>query len=256
VFFWLSKFLDFFFSPFCLSLLCALVAVFHARRGQSRRAWVFGWTAFLLAYLFSTSLVADNLMAFAERHDGHPFRPGQQYDAVIVLGGFASDDDAEGRVALSEGGERALRGYELLRSGQARVAVIAAGGLLPQLPVEADVVAKLYEQWGLARDRLLLGRTSVNTRQNALEVASLVRAHKLERLVLVTSAAHMQRALECMRAVGLDPDALPCDYHGSEALVVRSLFYPRASSLAVSEFALRELMGRLVYRLMGYAKPT
>jgi uncharacterized SAM-binding protein YcdF (DUF218 family) len=141
---------------------------------------------------------------------------------------------------------------ELLRAGQARLGIIAAGG--PGDLVEADVAADFMTQLGIPQDRLLLGRKSRNTQQNAEEVAEFVRAKKLERLVLVTSASHMQRALECMRAVGLEPDVLPCDFHGATSLELGGLFYPRASSLAQSEAALRELMGRLVYRVLGYAK--
>jgi len=192
-------------------------------------------------------------MAYAERHDGRPFRAGQEYDAVIVLGGFVSVGN-DGRLALAESGDRALRTYELLRDGHARMVIIAAGGPHPELPVEADAAAALFEQWGVARDRMLLGRTSVNTRQNALEVKSFVRARKFKRLVLVTSATHMQRALECMRAVGLEPDVLPCDQHGQVRVNPLLLLRPRASWLALSELVLRELFGRVVYRALGYAK--
>ncbi len=252
MFFQLSKLLDLFFSPFCVSLLCALVAAYFARRGQARRAWSLGAIAFLLSYLFATPFVAAELSAYAERHDGTPFRPQQKYDAVIVLGGFMSLED-NGRFALSESGERVIRAYELLRIGQARLGIISAGGTRGM--VEADVAAEFLRQLGIDRERLLLGRSSVNTRQNAQEVADIVRANKLERLLLVTSAAHMQRALECMRAVGLEPDVLPCDYRRvAYGRQLWSLLYPRASFLSTSEQVLRELFGRVVYRVMGYAK--
>jgi uncharacterized SAM-binding protein YcdF (DUF218 family) len=252
VFFWLSKTADILVSPLFVSLLLALAAAFFARRSQARRAWQCGMAAFSLLYVLGSPFVAGHLLTYVEQYDGTDFRPTEKYDAVIVLGGFAGWD-ADGRPALSEGGERLLRGYELLSSTQARLGIIAAGGASPP-PVEADVAADLLVQWGIERQRLLLGRTSINTHQNALEIKDIVQRNKLRRLLLVTSAFHMERALECMRAVGLEPHVLACDYHGYTGVRLFDVFAPRGSSLSESELALRELFGRLVYRVMGYAK--
>ena len=71
-------------------------------------------------------------------------------------------------------------------------------------------------------------------------------------LLLVTSAAHLPRALDCFRKVGLTPDALPVDYRAGGARAGGWL--PRASALSKSTDVLRELAGRVVYRVAGYAE--
>ena len=79
-----------------------------------------------------------------------------------------------------------------------------------------------------------------------------MRARGFESLVLVTSAAHMPRALGCFHAVGLFPDAMPVDFRqvrGATGLV------PQARHLESSVVALRELVGRVVYRAMKYSAP-
>jgi uncharacterized SAM-binding protein YcdF (DUF218 family) len=74
-------------------------------------------------------------------------------------------------------------------------------------------------------------------------------------LLLVTSAAHMARAAGCFRAVGLTPDTLPVDQRALPPAWDAWSPLPRAVHLAQSELALRELAGRLVYRLRGYSVP-
>ena len=85
-----------------------------------------------------------------------------------------------------------------------------------------------------------------------MESARIVRERGWTRLVLVTSAAHLPRALGCFHAVGLRPDAFPTDYRSSGR--TRSLA-PRAGNLSESADALRELWGRVVYRALGYTAP-
>lgn len=252
MFYWLSKTLDIIVSPVFIALMLASLAAHFAGRSQARRAWLSGLAGAAVLYLLSAPLVAHPLFKYVERHDGREFREEQKYDAVIVLGGFVGTDES-GRLALSEAADRLLRGYELLHSGQARFGIIAAGGRGE--PVEADLAAYLLTQWGVPKEKLFLGRTSLNTRQNALEIRQIVREHKLKRLVLVTTAFHMQRALGCLRAVGLEPDVLPCDDQAPGAARLFDWFAPRAGILARSEIALRELLGRATYRVMGYTKP-
>ena len=51
---------------------------------------------------------------------------------------------------------------------------------------------------------------------------------------------------------GVDPSRLPVDWHGHDGR--RASWLPHAKALDESTDALRELFGRLVYRVMGYSK--
>jgi uncharacterized SAM-binding protein YcdF (DUF218 family) len=239
VFYWLSKTLDLCLSPLFWSLVLSLTAARTLQRGRPRAALRLGGFAFVLLYLPSIPLIAHPLTRYVEEFDGPSVRRGVVYDGVVVLGG--------------NNPSRVLTAFELLHSGAARRALIVAGG--PHGRVEADEWSERLRRWGIAEDRLLLGRNSLNTRQNATEARMLVDhgKGKLKRLVLVTSAFHMQRALECFRAVGLSPDAAVSDR--AKLPIPRWFDYlaPRVSNLSLSELALRELAGRWVYRWTGYA---
>jgi uncharacterized SAM-binding protein YcdF (DUF218 family) len=174
-------------------------------------------------------------------------RPGVTYDAVIVLGGAMEGSPyLVGVGSYNSNIDRLIVTHELLRSGQASLAILAGGR------DEAFVMRDQLLAWGIAEDRLLLETESLNTRQNAVFAARIAREAGTKTHLLVTSAYHMLRAEECFRAVGLDVDTLPVDYRTTKS---RSVF-PRAVHLGETEGALREMWGRVVYRTVGYAVPA
>jgi uncharacterized SAM-binding protein YcdF (DUF218 family) len=118
------------------------------------------------------------------------------------------------------------------------------------------VVAKQLEDWGIAHDRIVVEDRALNTRDNAVESARIVRERGWRDVLIVTSAHHMPRALECFNAVGLPVDTMPVDFRSYDASGVSSTWMPRSGALNQSTSAIRELVGRVVYRVQGYATQT
>lgn len=254
----LSKLLDLALAPLSWAIALALAAALVLpRRPGLARALALAAAAVLA--VFSTPAVADALQRAAERDAPRTFQAGAPYDVAIVLGGVMEartvwTDDGED---LGGAAERLTRAFELLRQGQAR-RVLLSGGLAdpaPGEPSEAEQLAALLRRWGVADDRIVVEPRSRNTHENAVASARLVGAHGWRRVLLVTSARHMPRALACFRHEGLAPDALPVDYRGGAPGAAAGWrdWWPRAADLEASTDTLRELAGRLVYRLEGYA---
>lgn len=253
VFYVLSKTLDLAFSPLFAALALGALSALAIRRGRRTLSVRLGVIAWLLAYLPATGGAAAFLMSVVEDFDGPRARPDVRYDAVILLGGFAGRN-RHGELELSEAADRLLAALRLLRSGQAARVILAGGGSGGSGgEAESDIAAALLREAGIADERMVLDRKSRNTRENAVETKALADAHGLAKLVLVTSAFHMQRALECMRAVGLHPDAHAVDHPHPMIQGPFDLLAPRSDNLRLSELALRELAGRLVYRLRGFS---
>lgn len=256
MFVFLSKVLDLLLAPLTWALLLGLGG-WVLRRGRARlAAWMRG-LGLLVLYAFSTEPMANLLQRQVEAGAVSTYRPDVTYDAVIVLGG-AVDADATERSGLPEynpAAERILRGFELLRDGHARQVLLSAGTLdtRPGALVEADVLARQLRLWGIAPERIVLEGRSRNTRENAVESERIIREKGWKRLVLITSAAHMPRALGTFEAVGLKPDTLVVDVRAHDWHVRAAWWQPRASNLSAGTDALRELFGRLVYRLRGWA---
>jgi uncharacterized SAM-binding protein YcdF (DUF218 family) len=254
VFVLLSKLLDWFLAPLSWALLLLLAALALRRRGRTPRLLAAAGAAVLV--LFSTEAVADRLERLAERGARSSFRPDVVYDAVVVLGGMvdAAASRASGDAELTEEADRLVRAYELVRAGRARNVLVSGGLVAPRAGdvAEADRLAAKLAQWGIPPGQIAVEATSRNTRENAIEVGRVAAARGWRTLLLVTSAAHAPRALGCFRAVGLAPDVLPVDFRAGDGAGRGVL--PRAGALAESTVALRELFGRLVYRIAGYTR--
>jgi len=169
-----------------------------------------------------------------------------------MLDGSASR--ARGEPEFEAPVDRVLRAFELLRAGRARNVLLSAGLVDPQpgdVP-ESDRLAAKLVQWGIAPGQVVVEASSRNTRENAIESSRIAAARGWKTLLVVTSAAHAPRALGCFRAVGLEPDLLPVDFRAGDGRGEGWL--PRAAVLSRSTDALRELAGRVVYRVAGYAR--
>jgi len=255
LFFFLSKVLDLLFAPLTWAMILAAIGFWAMRRRRARLAAGAPIASFAILYLFSIDPVAFTIVKRLESSATKTARDDVTYDAVIVLGGLAEEDvnEAWGDRNYGDAVERLLAGYDALRTGRAKFAILSGGKLRgAQRASEADVLAEQLEDWGIATDRLVREGASRNTHENAVECARIVRERGWTKLLLVTSAMHMQRAAGCFRAEGLTFDALPVDHRSSNVGIWVSVL-PRADRLQTSTFALRELAGRLVYRARGYA---
>ncbi len=250
MFYALSKILDLLLAPLTWGLVLLGGSVV-ARR--TRAAPWLAAAAGVTLWTFSVEPVSVALARAAEASAPRTFRPGTTYDAVIVLGGGIDPGASavSGVPELGPAGDRYVAGYELLRADRARTAILSGGGSDPGEVQEAQWGARLYERLGIPADRIVVEPDSRNTRENAVNTARIVRERGYRSLLLVTSALHAPRALGAFRAAGLSPDVLPVDFR---AVARPSSWLPRASALERSTEVIREVWGRLVYRVMGYAR--
>ncbi len=254
MFFFLSKTLDALVSPLTWTLLLLAAALIFWTR---RRRLAFGCALAALAILavFSSGVISDWLWRVLEAPAQSTLRAGVQYDAVIVLSGMvdAEATEAHGQPSYNNNIERLLSAYQLLRDGRAKNVLLSGGsGRLDRSGlVEADVLATQLKDWGIDPSRIVEYRLSRSTRENAVESAKVVAERGWTSHLVVTSAFHMPRALACFAQAGLKVDALPVDYRAGNGA---SPWFPRADALYTSAGALRELFGRLVYRVVGYSR--
>ncbi|RME59680.1 YdcF family protein [Candidatus Parcubacteria bacterium] len=85
---------------------------------------------------------------------------------------------------------------------------------------------------GVPANAIIKGSGSRNTHKNALECKELMQEKGMHKVLLVTSAWHMRRALATFLSVGIAAIPAPTDYEGvgrSQASIMDSL--PDAASL-------------------------
>jgi uncharacterized SAM-binding protein YcdF (DUF218 family) len=176
-------------------------------------------------------------------------------DAIVVLGGSVGMP-LPPRVYpdLNDAADRVWHAARLYRAGKAPL-VIASGGTMPwedQRYREATVMRTLLADWGVPSDAILLEASSANTYQNATNTAALTKKHGVERVLLVTSALHMRRALATFRSAGVNAVPVATDYQVTRTERTLLDAAPSAEALAGSTAAIREYVGYLVYAWRGW----
>ncbi len=253
MFFFLSKLLDVALDPLWWALVAIAVGLVLVRR-RPRGAAVSIVVGLGALISFSSPPLVNRLWSSLEAAAPNTYRPSLTYDAVVRLGGVVdTSGSTRAEVAYGNNVERLTAVFDLLRTGKARAAILSGGPLSTGLPTEAAFLQSQLLAWGIEPERLLLDPVSKNTRENAVETAKLVHEHQFASVLVVTSAFHMERAAGCFRAIGLAVDTLPVDYRMRDPRRDTALL-PRAEYLSESTRAIRELVGRQVYRLLGYSK--
>lgn len=208
--------------------------------------WVAAW-----------SLPATSLWLGGALEARYPHVPAAQLpeaDAIVVLGG----NTANGRENwfLPYDKNRAVvrvdTAIELYRAGRAPKVVLSGGALEGDVS-EARGMAHVMKQQGVPDEALLLENASRTTYENATQTEEELKEHGVKKVLLVTSALHMPRAMAAFSKQGISTIAasappqivLPTD--GSV-----SPWLPHRRTLDASRSIIKEYAGLLVYWLRGW----
>jgi uncharacterized SAM-binding protein YcdF (DUF218 family) len=263
VFFFLSKVFDVLLTPPGWLLVLLALAI-PWRRPRRRSAWkrrrVFGVLAIAVAYVFSIDLVSNTLFHHLEAQAVTTDRPEEVYDAVVLLGGMGDERvEAEtGQLSFNDNVERLIATHRALADNHARYAILSGAAMDKSLTnySEARTLARQLVLWGISPTRLILEEQARNTHENALYSKQIAIERGFAKVLIITSAFHMHRSVECFGGVGMPVDTLAADFrsHSGPAPFPESIM-PRASSWLESASYFRETSGLYIYRLQGYAKP-
>ncbi|MGE0865660.1 MAG: YdcF family protein [Vicinamibacterales bacterium] len=245
---YLSKTLPLFVLPIGVTIILALVGVL------TRRRWLV-FVSLANLWIFSLPPVAGFLTRNLE--GGMERLPAESMpvaDAIVVLS--TGRVAAPGRAAVSEWGDpdRFFGGVDLMQTGKAPLLVFTGGSspFSTDSPLEGEVLAMHATRLGVPADRILTTTRVVNTAEEAVAVAALLRSRQPEpaHVLLVTSAFHMLRASRQFERSGMRVTPFPVDFSGT-GLGGQTFvdLLPTARALSRSEVAIRELYGRLYYRL-------
>jgi uncharacterized SAM-binding protein YcdF (DUF218 family) len=242
-----------------LPLLVWLFGYFLGRRHWRRSQWFF----YGLALLLFLSAGCGPLPAWLLDRLEAPYatRPNIAWtsrNAIIVLGA--------GTVRVAENGQveptifasgRVLEAYALYhacKQSGGDCKVFASGGDAYRNGLsEADSYGKVLQQMGVSSSDLELESRSMNTWQNAEFVRPMLNAYAPQRVVLVSSATHLNRARMFFAHFGIDAIPVRGDY-----VDVRKSWIPNSLNVMLTDLALHEYVGLLtydVYNAMGWNAP-
>ena len=213
----------------------------------------------LVLWIPATPVTSDWLQGTLEsRYPPRPVAATPSAGAIVVLGGsVGAPRPPRVHPDLQDASDRVWHAARLYHAGKAPL-IIASGGALPwrdRQYSEASVIQTLLESWGVPPDSVLLESGSANTYQNATNTATLIGKKGIDRVLLVTSALHMRRALATFREAGIRARPAATDYQVIDTRRTALDIVPSAEALAGSTAAIREYVGYLVYAWRGWIDP-
>ena len=255
MFFILSKTLGLLLEPLVipyLCLICAVLAFWRRRRFLGR---FFVTTAILLPVFYGVIPLSSQPLRFLENHSKPADLTDRQIDGIIVLGGFTGDGvvaESRGQANLGPAAERFTAALQWHQKFPTKPLVFSgfSGRLVPDGASEADIVKQLLEDLTIDQTHILFENKSRNTYENALYSYDLMAPTPGSHWILITSAAHMPRAIGSFRAVGWSGIlGYPVDYQTPETGYSR--YWDIGHGTGLVGGALHEYAGLLVYWLSG-----
>lgn len=234
--------------------LGAVLCRWQRRRSMARRLTLAG--IFVVLY-FSQPWVGDALVRSLE--DDYVQLKAQDLpraDAIVVLGG-ATGAPVPPRVDVDVGDafDRLLFGVRLWRAGKADH-MIFTGGVIASLEgsqvTEGQRLRQLALEYGVEAQAILTEEQSRSTYENALYTAPIVRQRGWGRVLLVTSARHMRRAVGVFKKQGVEVIPAPTDVIAVHRPLSVGRFLPNVDALRASHMAVKENVGICVYWLRGW----
>ncbi|MEQ1638859.1 MAG: YdcF family protein [Methylococcales bacterium] len=232
-------------------LLIALGASLVLRGRKSGLNFIF--VALLLWYLLSIPVISTLLVKSLETYP--PFQASQlnaaKAQAIVVLGGgmqFAAPEYA-GKPSVANQTLERLR-YAAMLARKTHLPILVSGGrvLEQDQPDEASLMAEvLYDDYGLqARWQESQSR---NTAENARFSYALLSKQHITKVILITHALHMQRAVAEFTHSGFELIPAPVGYLADNAPNNIFSFLPSVKAFMLSSMAIHEYMG-ILWRLL------
>lgn len=178
-------------------------------------------------------------------------------DGIVVLGGSEQVviAEARNRPELNNAADRLVEFVGLSRRyPQARLIYTGGGIHWGRTTLnEADIAGRAFALLGLDLGRVKFDSQSRNTAENAQFSKAIAQPRDGEVWLLITSAAHMPRAMNAFQAVSWPVLPYPVDYRTGRRQGFSLDFKPLGNLLTL-DGAIREWVGLIAYRLLGHTR--
>ncbi|MCB0401039.1 MAG: YdcF family protein [Flavobacteriales bacterium] len=253
MFFYLSKILLFLATPIVWIFTLLLWGILTKKPVRKKRML---WAAAICFYFFSNAFLTDEFVRLYEERTASYSELNETYDVVIVLGGFSNDDPEQDQIQFHSASDRLLAGLKLYQTGRAKKLMISsgAGQIMKPDEKEALYLNEFLLEIGIPGEDLIIEGESKNTHENAVMSAEILKERYPDgKYLLVTSAFHMPRAKRCFEKAGLEVTPFSVDHQaGPRKYLIDHLFIPNTDSLRRWQMLIKEWIGFVSYKMMGY----
>lgn len=257
VYVYFSKILPLLVLPIGLVLELSFIALLLALAGKKKSSAFFTFLAMVLLWAASMPYAADRLKGRLERDYPAVMTTEIPRSECIVLLGGAVEPALPPRldIDMRDGVDRVRKAAQLYKAGLAGT-IIVSGGNQPWSPFEtseAESIKTLLLEWGVPPTAIFLETNSRNTRENAFYSVALIKKQACGTPLLITSAAHMKRAVAAFERLRVEVFPVSTDVKVIDRPELTVFdFLPDAEALLMSNDAVHEWLGQWVYKLNGW----
>ena len=263
MFVFLSKFLPLFVYP--IGITCVLITAALIIRKKQKLNISLILLAFLVLFFGGNRYMS---MALAKSLEWRylPLENIPQADAIVILGGGTEPGDfPRPEIGVNAAGDRVLYAARLFKEGKSGK-LLLSGGNIDWMDSSSSTPASQMEYIllliGIPKESIWLQPRSQNTYEDALYSSQMLKENGISRVILVTSAMHMPRAVALFVHQGIEVIPAPTDYTVTEkgwyGLFHQDLqgwiisLIPNSSSIGLTTNVLKEYIGMLVYHWKGW----
>lgn len=236
-----------------------VVAFFLLKRRERAGRIIFG-VMIVIYYGITIEPTAYGISRSLERGVIPP--PQEEYAgarAIVILGAGAQKWTEYGMAELDGvSWKRLWRGIELYRTLQGKVPLLYVGGSGdPFNPISQESrLARSYAlSMGIPSAHMIIETSSRDTYENGIAVKRILDEQFFDtlrpRIILVTSAAHMPRALAVFQKIGIAVIPAPADFFAGTLELDPLSFVPSASAFSAAVGGIREWIGIVGYKIRG-----
>ena len=247
----LSNLLPLIFSP--LGIVLILLVAFIIKKKIK-----FIYSALIFLFFFSNGVLSSSLWRLLE----YPWKrldytAINSADGIVVLSSGRSLPPGKTKIIEWSDPDRFLAGIELYRAKRSNKLIFTGGVTLfsSNLPPEGNIYIQEALSMGIPREDLFTTNPVYNTLQEAEAIKKLLfKENKSiqKKIILVTSAFHMQRAKKIFERKGIKVLPYPVDFKSNGDLITSLKnplkWLPSAHSLNLNSNGIREIIGRIIYR--------
>lgn len=253
MFFVLSKTISFLLKPIGILFILTLISFSLKNRTKNKRMTI----AFLvILYIFSCPAVINYILKTYE-FSTYEIVNAKKYEYGIVLtGGLINESKSLGdNIYLGPQSDRLWQAAELYKAKKINKIIISGGDSFHKIDslfaTENDKSRDFLLKVGVKPDDILQEKRAVNTHENAKFSRQLLPNYN-KTVLVITSAYHLKRALACFKKEKLKADWYATSPISSNYNFKLQDLIPSSDTFNDAETIANELIGLLVYKLLGY----
>jgi uncharacterized SAM-binding protein YcdF (DUF218 family) len=244
---YLHKILPTFVLPIILVIIVILIGLIKNKKKII-------YIAIGVLYTLSTPIFSNSFFKLVEGSEYRkPISAIDSADAIVVLSGMLEINEVGDSTYIEWGDpDRFFGGVALFKACKAQKLVFT-GGKMPwdnAKKTEGQVLKEYAISNGIASEKIFVTKDVENTADEAVAVKELISPSK--KIILVTSAFHMNRANKLFEKKGFEVIPYKVDYKSDRSKEITIIdFLPSAEYLKTTEIGIREIIGRLFYLVKG-----